>query len=68
MSTIIKEPFAPRRRHLNNHGQELRLLCRRLYQSVVGARKLAEASREDRCMAVLVVSLLMVTLLLPWVL
>ena len=66
MSTIIKEPFAPRRRHLMiDHARELSLFCRRVYQSLVRARKLAEASLDDLCMVVLLVCLFLTTLLLP---
>jgi hypothetical protein len=64
MSRIIKEPFAPRRRELSDPG----FFYYRLKRSLVGFRKLAEASRYDLCMIVLLVSLLVTTLLLPWIL
>jgi hypothetical protein len=38
-----------------------------LQRTVVGVPKLAHASREDICMVVLFVCLLMTTLLLPWI-
>ena len=71
MSPIIKEPFAPRRRHLMiDYGRELSDVsfsyCR-LKRSLVGFRSLAEASVDDLCMIVLLVSLLVITLLLPWI-
>jgi hypothetical protein len=79
MSRIIKEPFAPRRRHLmTDYRRELLKMdyrrelngvsfFSRLKGSLVGIRKLAEASLEDLCMIVLLVSLLVTTLWLPWV-
>jgi hypothetical protein len=38
-----------------------------LQASLVGLRNLAEASLDDLCMIVLLVSLLVTTLLLPWI-
>ena len=79
MSRIIKEPFAPRRRHLmTDYRRELLkmdyrrelsgLSCfSRLKGSLVGTNKLAEASLDDLCMIVLLVSLAVTTLLLPWI-
>ena len=55
MSRIIKEPFAPRRRHFMMD-----------YRGFFGIHKLIEASLEDLCMIVLLVSLALTTLLLPW--
>jgi hypothetical protein len=71
MSRIIKEPFEPRRRHLMiDYGRELSgvsFLCSRFQRSLVGIHKLAEASLDDFCMMVLLVSLLVTTLILPWI-
>lgn len=80
MRKIIKEPFAPRRRHLiMDYRRELLMIdyhrqlsggvsfFSRLKRSLVGVHKLAEASRDDLCMIVLLVSLLVITLLLPWI-
>jgi hypothetical protein len=71
MSRIIKEPFAPRRRHLMiDYRQALSgvsLFPCRLKRSPVGFRNLAEASLDDLCMVVLLVSLLVTTLLFPWI-
>jgi hypothetical protein len=70
MAKIIKEPFAPKRRHfMMDYHRELSRVTffSRLEGSLVGIRKLAEASLEDLCMIVLLVSLLVTTLLLPWV-
>jgi hypothetical protein len=71
MSRIIKEPFPPRRRHLmSDYRQALSAVSffsSRLKGSLVGVHKLAEASLDDICMVVLLVSLLVTTLLLPWI-
>jgi hypothetical protein len=71
MSKIIKEPFAPRRRHLMiDYRRELSgvsFFSCRLKRSLVAVPKLANPSREDICMVVLLVSLLVTTLLLPWI-
>ena len=79
MSRIIKEPFAPRRRHLitdyrrellkMNYHRELSALSffSRLKGSLVGINKLVQASLDDLCIIVLFVSLLVTTLLLPWI-
>jgi hypothetical protein len=79
MSRIIKEPFAPRRRHLMtdyrrellkmDYRRELNGLSffSRLKGSLVGINKLAEVSLDDLCITVLLVSLLVTTLLLPWI-
>lgn len=68
MSRIIKEPFAPRRRRplIGYLGA-----CSRRWSwldgAVVRVKKLAEASREDVCMVILLVCLLVTTLFLPWI-
>jgi hypothetical protein len=78
MSRIIKEPFAPRRRHLmTDYRRELLKMdyrrenglsfFSRLKGSLVGINKLAEVSLDDLCITVLLVSLLVTTLLLPWI-
>ena len=79
MSRIIKEPFAPRRRQfMIDYRRELLMLdyhrqlsgvsfFSRLKASLVGVRKLAQAPLDDLCMIVLLVSLLVTTLLLPWI-
>jgi hypothetical protein len=71
MSKIIKEPFAPRRCHsMINYRRESshvsRLSCG-LQRLFIGLQKLANASSEDICMIVLLVTLLVTTLLLPWI-
>ena len=71
MSRIIKEPFEPRRRHfIINYRREFSrvsgIFCR-LQRSSIAFPKLANASGEDICMIVLLVSLLVTTLLLPWI-
>ena len=68
MSWIIKEPFAPPRRHLMiDYSRELGRLsffyCH-LKRLLVMFRK---ASLDALCMIVLLVSLLVTTLLLPWI-
>jgi hypothetical protein len=68
MSRIIKEPFAPRRRR--PMIGYLGAWSRRgswLDSAVVYVQKLAEASREDVCMVILLVCLLVTTLFLPWI-
>ena len=71
MAKIIKEPFAPKRRHfmMDYHRQlsGVNFLAWRLKASLVGLRNLAEAPLEDLCMIVVLVSLLVTTLLLPWI-
>lgn len=79
MSTEINESFAPRRCNLmSDYRRELlmmdyqrqltRVSCsRRLQKSVAVVRNLAKASPEDLSMIVLLASLLVITLLLPWV-
>ena len=71
MSRIIKEPFAPRRRRLMIDYRQalsgLDFLPSRLKASLVGFRNLAEAPLDDLCMIVLLVSLAVTTLLLPWI-
>jgi hypothetical protein len=68
MSKIIKEPFAPRRRRpiIGFTGEWSR---RRswLDSAVVEVQKLANAQREDVCMMILLLCLLVTTLLLPWI-
>jgi hypothetical protein len=71
MSRIIKEPFAPRRRHstIGHLGvRNISSFYQRLLRSALGADRLAEASLEDLCILVLLLFLLFTTLLLPWVL
>ena len=68
MSRIIKEPFAPRRRR--PMIGDLGAWSRRgswLDSAVVHVQKLAEASREDVCMVILLICLLVTTLFLPWI-
>jgi hypothetical protein len=71
MSRIIKEPFPPRRRHpMIHYRRELSrvtLFSCRLQRSVIALRQLANAYHEEICMAVLSISLLVTTLLLPWI-
>jgi hypothetical protein len=70
MAKIIKEPFAPKRRHfmMDYHRQLSGVsFFSRLKASLVGLRNLAEAPLDDLCVIVLLVSLLMTTLLLPWI-
>jgi hypothetical protein len=81
MSRLIKEPFAPRRRYsMSNYRRELLMLdyhrhlrrvsffsCR-LKKLLVGVRKLAQGSVDDLSIVVLLVSLLVTILLLPWIL
>ena len=70
MSTIIKEPFAPRKHHFIVDHIALRnvsSLYRRLKRSALGFNNLANASLEDFCMLALLIFLLFTTLLLPWV-
>ena len=68
MSRIIKEPFAPRRRRpMIGYTGEWSRGWSWLDSAVVRVQKLAEASREDVCIVVLLVCLLVTTLLLPWI-
>ena len=79
MSRIIKEPFSPRKRHLmSDYRRELLMIdyhrrlsgvsvFSRLERSLIRVRNLAEASLDDLCMIVLLVSMLVTTLLLPWI-
>jgi hypothetical protein len=70
MAKIIKEPFAPKRRHfmMDYHRQLSGIsFFSRLKASLVGLRNLAEAPLDDLCVIVLLVSLLVTTLLLPWI-
>ena len=70
MAKIIKEPFAPKRRHfmMDYHRQLSGVsFFSRLKASLVGLRNLAEAPLDDLCVIVLLVSLLVTTLLLPWI-
>jgi hypothetical protein len=68
---IIKEPFAPRRRHpmINYRGESSRVsrVSWGLQRSCIAFPKLANASSEDICMIVLLVSLFVTTLFLPWI-
>jgi hypothetical protein len=79
MSIVTKEPAPQKRLLMSDYRRELLMIdyqrhlssvscSRRLKKSVVMARSLAEASRDDLSMLVLLVSLLATTLLLPWVL
>lgn len=61
MSTIIKEPFSPRRRHLMIDFIGVRRGISSFY------RQLQKSSLEDACMVVLLLFLLFTTLLLPWI-
>jgi hypothetical protein len=70
MAKIIKEPFAPKRRHfmMDYHRQLSGVsFFSRLKASLVGVHKFAQAPLDDLCMIVLLVSLLVTTLLLPWI-
>jgi hypothetical protein len=68
MTRIIKEPFAPRRRRpMIGHTGEWNRGWSWLDSAVVRVQKLAGTSREDVCMVVLLVCLLVTTLLLPWI-
>ena len=70
MAKIIKEPFAPKRRHfMMDYHRPLSGVSffSRLKASLVGVHKLAQAPLDDLCMIVLLVSLLVTTLLLPWI-
>ena len=68
MSRFIKEPFAPRRRRpmIGYVGAWSRGWSW-LDSAIVGVQKLADASREDVCMVILLACLLVTTLLLPWI-
>jgi hypothetical protein len=70
MAKIINEPFSPRRRQLMIDYRQavngLSFFPCRLKGSLVGFRNVAEASLDDLCMIVLLVSLLVTILLLPW--
>jgi hypothetical protein len=81
MSRLIKESFAPKRRDLmSDYRRELLMVAYHqqlssvsffscpLQKSLVGVRNLAEASLADLSMIVLLGSLLVITLLLPWIL
>ena len=70
MAKIIKEPFAPKRRHfmMDYHRQLSGVsFVSRLKASLVRVHKFAQAPLDDLCMIVLLVSLLVTTLLLPWI-
>jgi hypothetical protein len=69
MSRIIKEPFEQPRGHLvfGNVGEWTGDWWPGLQKRVVALSKLANTSRDDVCMIVLLVSLLVTTLLLPWI-
>jgi hypothetical protein len=72
MSTIIKEPFSPRTRHLiidyRWGWSGVISFCRHLEGSVLGTAKLAAPSLEGVCIVVLLFSSLLTTLLLGWIL
>ena len=68
MSRIIKEPFAPRRRRpIIGYTGELSRGWSWLDSAVVRVQRLADAAREDVCMVILLICLLVTTLLLPWI-
>lgn len=70
MSTIIKEPFEPRKHHfIADHVavSNVNSLYRRLKRSILRIDNLADASLEDLCILALLLFLLLTTLLLPWV-
>ena len=67
MPRIIKEPFAPRRRRPIVGAGAWSRRWSWLDSAVVRVQKFAEASREDVCMVILLVCLLVTTLLLPWI-
>jgi hypothetical protein len=67
MTRIIKEPFAPRRRRPIVGAGAWSRGWSWLDSAVVRVQKLADASREDVCIVVLLVCLLLTTLLLPWI-
>ena len=68
MNRIIKEPFAPRRRRpMVGYAGGWSRSWSWLDSAIVRVQKLAGASREDVCMVVLLVCLLVTTLLLPWI-
>lgn len=67
MSKIIKEPFAPRRCHPMINYRRITFFFSGLRRSSIALPKLATASSEDICMVLLLVSLLVTTLLLPWI-
>jgi hypothetical protein len=68
MSRIIKEPFAPRRRRpIIGYTGEWSRRWSWLDSAVVGVQKLANARREDVCMMIILLCLLVTTLLLPWI-
>ena len=66
MSRIIKEP-APRRRPIVGCAGGWSRRWSWLDSAVVRVQKLAGTSREDVCIMVLLVCLLVTTLLLPWI-
>jgi hypothetical protein len=57
MSRIIKEPFAPTPRHLIIDSR----------RRSTALPKLADTSSEDVCIVLVLASLLLITLLLPWI-
>ena len=68
MSRIVKEPFGPpRRRPMIGYLGAWSRKWSWLDSAVVHVQKLAEASREDICMMILLVCLLVTTLFLPWI-
>ncbi len=67
MTRIIKEPFAPRRRRPIVGAGAWSRGWSWLDSAVVRVQRLADLSREDVCMAILLVCLLLTTLLLPWI-
>ena len=68
MSRIIKEPFAPRRRRpMIGYVGAWNRRWSWLDSAVLRVQKLAETSRDDVCMMILLVCLLVTTLLLPWI-
>jgi hypothetical protein len=69
MPRIIKEPFAPRRRHLifGSCGKWNGGWWFALQRTILGVLNLTKASREDICMVVLLACLLLTTLVWPWI-
>ena len=67
MARIIKEPFTPRKHRPMIHYRRITFFFNHLQRSFIALPKLANASSEDICMILLLVSLLVTTLLLPWV-
>jgi hypothetical protein len=71
MSRIIKEPVAPPRRDFmidySQGSSAFSFLSYRVKRSFIVLPKLADTSSEDACMVLVLASLLLTTLLLPWI-